>query len=88
MHRITIYSKPGCHLCEEVKTAITRLVSSHATVMIEEINILKNPELRDKYKNDIPVVLVDDVERFRGKVDPDKLAQLFYDEFGEKLIGF
>jgi len=80
MHRITIYSKPGCHLCEEVKTAITRLVSSHATVMIEEINILKNPELRDKYK--------DDVERFRGKVDPDKLAQLFYDEFGEKLIGF
>lgn len=88
MHRITIMTKPGCHLCEVAKQTISKIVGSHASVMVEEINILENPDLHDKYKNDVPVILVDGVERFKHQVDPDKLSQLFYDEFGERLLGF
>ena len=88
MHRITIMSKPGCHLCEEAKKIVSHVVGDHATVLIEEVNILENPDLHDQYKDVIPVIMVDGVERFRQRVDPDKLAQMFYDEFGEKLLGF
>jgi glutaredoxin len=88
MHRITILSKPGCHLCDVAKQAVNRLVGTHTTVLVEEIDILQNPDLHAQYKDDIPVILVDGVERFRHHVDPDKLAQIFYGELGEKLIGF
>ena len=88
MHTITIYSKPHCHLCEVAKEAIYRLVSSHADVLVEEINILKNPDLHARYKDDIPVIVIDNVERFRHTVDPDKLAHIFTGEFTQKLLGF
>ena len=88
MHRITIMSKPGCPFCAEAKKMVSQVVGNHATVLIEEVNILENPDLHDKYRDVIPVILVDGVERFRHRVDPDKLAQMFYDEFGEKLLGF
>lgn len=88
MHKITLYSKPGCHLCEAAKRTIDRLVGNHATVLVEEVNILEHPDLHAAYQDAIPVVLVDGVERFRHRIDPDKLAKLFYDEFGQKLLGF
>ena len=88
MHRITIFSKPGCHLCEVAKETINHVVGSHATILVEEVDIMQNPDLHAKYKDDIPVILVDDVERFRHRVDAQKLAKLFDDEFGQKLIGF
>ncbi len=88
MHTITILGKPGCHLCDVAKQEIYRLVSSHADVLVTEINILDNPDLHAKYNDDVPVILVDNVERFRHTVDPDKLAKIFYDQFGQSLLGF
>jgi len=35
----------------------------------------------------LPVVLVDDVEKFRYTVDPDALARLFYDSLSQKILG-
>ena len=87
MHKISIMSKPGCHLCEVVLDTVQKVVGSHVVCLIEEIDITQEPELLEKYHDDIPVVLVDGVERFRHTVDPDKLAKLFYDEPGEKLLG-
>ena len=88
MHKITIYSKPDCHLCDIAKQTIDRVIGNHADVFIEIINILDNPELQVKYKDAIPVVFVDGTERFRYRVDPDQLAQIFYNELGVKLLGF
>ena len=88
MHRIMLYLKPDCPNCETTREMITRLVSSHADVLVEEVDITKNPQLLVKFKDVVPVLFVDDVERFRGHVDPDKLSQIFYDELGEKFIGF
>jgi glutaredoxin len=88
MHKITLLSRPGCHLCAQVRESIDKLVSMHADVLIDEIDIDQNAELRDKYHDVVPVVLVDGQERFREVVDPDALAKLFYDDFSQKLLGF
>ena len=45
------------------------------------------PSLLEKYRDLIPVVLVDDVEKFRYTVDPDALARLFYDSLSQKILG-
>jgi glutaredoxin len=87
MHKITIMSKPGCHLCEAALRTVQGVVGAHIACLIEEIDITQDQELLEKYRNDLPVILVDGTERFRHTVDPDKLAKLFYDEPGTNLLG-
>jgi hypothetical protein len=88
MHKITVMSKPDCHLCEEALAVIQRVVGSHVAVLIEEVDITQDLDLLEKYHDEIPVVLIDGMEQFRLRVDPDKLARMFYDETGQRLLGF
>ena len=65
---VIVYSRPGCHLCEEAKVAIQNAgVSDRFT--LEEVNIESDPELLRKYKYDIPVVTIDGREVFRHRVN-------------------
>jgi glutaredoxin len=66
---VIIYSRPGCHLCDEAKAAIRNAgCDEHFT--LEEINIESDPELLRKYQYDIPVIAIDGVESFIHRVDP------------------
>ena len=87
MHRITVMSKPGCHLCEVALEVIQKVVGQHVPALIEEVDITQDSELLEKYHDQIPVVLVDGKERFQYTVDPEQLAKLFYDDPGERLLG-
>jgi glutaredoxin len=66
---VIIYSRPGCHLCDEAKAAILSTGCSNQFVL-EEINIESDEELLRKYKYDIPVIMIDGVEVFIHRVDP------------------
>jgi glutaredoxin len=66
---VIIYSRPGCHLCEEAKAAIASAGCSEQFTL-EEINIESDSELLRKYKYDIPVITIDGVEAFIHRVDP------------------
>ncbi|HEX7335052.1 MAG TPA: glutaredoxin family protein [Pyrinomonadaceae bacterium] len=72
-----IYSRPGCHLCEDAKAAIQSAGCSDLFTF-EEINIESDSELLRKYKYDIPVVTIDGVETFIHRLTPQ--------EFKEKLL--
>ena len=65
--RLTIYSKPGCHLCEEMKTVVRRAIPAGADVAIDEIDISGDPSLLERYGLEIPVLLIDGkkVAKFR-----------------------
>ena len=63
-----VYSRPGCHLCEEAKAAI-QSAGCGDRFTLEEINIESDPELLRKYQYDIPVVIIDGAEAFRHRVD-------------------
>ena len=74
---VIIYSRPGCHLCDEAKAAITTAGCSNQFVL-DEINIESDPELLDKYRYDIPVITIDGVESFIHRVPPR--------DFREKIL--
>ena len=66
---VIIYSRPGCHLCDEAKAAILSAGCSDQFVL-EEIDIESDEELLTKYKYDIPVIAINGVETFIHRVDP------------------
>jgi hypothetical protein len=55
---VTLYTKPGCGLCEEVEDVLLA-VRARRPFELVRINILDDPAVYDRYKHDIPVVLVD-----------------------------
>ena len=69
--QVVIYSRPGCHLCDEAKAAILSAGCSDQFVL-EEIDIESDEELLRKYKYDIPVILIDGIESFIHRVDPNE----------------
>jgi glutaredoxin len=66
---VIVYSRPGCHLCDEAKAAIEKSNCSDRYTL-EEVNIESDNELLRKYKHDIPVITIDGEEAFRYRVDP------------------
>src|SRR6476659_152065 len=69
--QVILYTRPGCHLCEEAKQEM-RAASCANEYTLQEINIESDPELLKRYQYDIPVILVDGVEAFRHKLTSDE----------------
>ena len=72
--RIDIYSRPGCHLCDEAKAAIEPFCERYA-VVLRTINVESSADLENRYGSDIPVVLVNGDEAFRHRVDRTELER-------------
>ena len=68
---VIVYSRPGCHLCDEAKAVIEGAGCSDAFTM-EEINIESDRELLRKYQYDIPVVMIDGIEFCRHRVNAEQ----------------
>ena len=71
--RVIVYSRPGCHLCDEAKAAILS-AGCNDQFVLEEINIESDEELLRKYQYDIPVITIDGAEVFIHRVDPDEFV--------------
>jgi glutaredoxin len=54
---ITLYSRPGCHLCEEMKKQIAPLISEFRA-RLREVNIDSDPTLRERYNEEVPVLFL------------------------------
>jgi glutaredoxin len=54
---VTLYTRPGCHLCEDAKAAIEPLLEEFGA-RLREVNIDEDRDLTDRYGWDIPVVFV------------------------------
>ncbi len=52
-----MYTRPGCHLCEEAKTTIAPLLREFGAVL-REVNIEEDAVLEARYGLDIPVIFV------------------------------
>jgi thiol-disulfide isomerase/thioredoxin len=74
---LTIYSRPGCHLCDEMKT-IVRRVAREVTgpITIEEIDISADPELESRYGVEIPVLLVNGKKAAKYRVSEEDLTRI------------
>ena len=73
--KITIYSKPDCHLCGVAKEVVDRC-RGKVDFALEVVDISQNPDLFERYRDDIPVILLDGKEIARHFVRERKLLEL------------
>ena len=59
MHRVILYSKPGCHLCEIAHDLLQGLTREF-DLTIDEIDITRDAVLLERYRETIPVLVIDD----------------------------
>ena len=72
--RIEIYSRPGCHLCDEAKEVIDR-VGRRVPFNLSVINIDNDPALEKLYGEQIPVVFINGSKAFKFHVDEVELEK-------------
>lgn len=73
--RLTIYSRPGCHLCDEMKAVVQRM-SRRVPLIVEEIDITGDAELERLYGMEIPVLLVDGRKAAKYRISEDELFRM------------
>ncbi len=83
--RVIIYSRPGCHLCEEAKQAIAA-AECLDEYTLEEINIESDADLLKRYKYDIPVITIDGVEAFRHRLTSEAFRERVRRSSGGKPV--
>lgn len=72
--QVTLYTRPGCHLCDEAKQAMLAARCEEQYTLIE-INIDLDPDLARRYGWDIPVILIDGVETFKHRLTPSEFKR-------------
>ena len=56
--RVTLYSRPGCHLCDDARAVIARVCADLGEEYVE-VSIDGDPELQQRFGEEIPVTFVD-----------------------------
>jgi glutaredoxin len=74
---VTLYGRPGCHLCDEAREALARVRAAHPFALAE-VDIESDDALHARYLERIPVVCLDGEELFDYVVDEPRLADLLY----------
>jgi glutaredoxin len=70
--RITLYSRPGCHLCDDARAVIAR-VCADIGEEYDEVSIDGDPELSERFGEEIPVTFVDGRQHDFWRVDEARL---------------
>jgi hypothetical protein len=74
-HRVILYTRPGCHLCDVARETVLSL-QERLRFAFDEVDIEGDDELELEYGIRIPVVEVDGEEAFEVTVDAARLAGL------------
>ena len=70
--RVLLYSRPGCHLCDDARQVV-EAVCAELGEQYDEIDITTSDELMRAYGEEIPVTFVDGKQHDFWRVDPDRL---------------
>jgi glutaredoxin len=65
---VTLYSRPGCHLCEEAKAVIAPVLREFGAAL-REVNIDEDAVLTERYGWDIPVIFIGKHRAAKHRVD-------------------
>ena len=73
MRTVTLYGRPGCHLCDDARAVLER-VRAQRPFRLEEVDIEADPALHARYLERIPVIALDGEDLFDFFVDEAQLA--------------
>jgi len=71
---VTLYGKPGCHLCDDARAALRDALAGRE-VAVREVDVTLDPVLERRYGERIPVLALDGEELFEYFVDGRALAE-------------
>jgi len=71
---VTLYGRPGCHLCDEARAVLERIKSTQP-FRLEEIDIESDDALFKRYLERIPVIALDGEELFDLFVEEEALRR-------------
>ena len=70
--RVTLYSRPGCHLCDAAREVVVRVCEDLGETFVE-VDIDSDPDLADRVGDEIPVTFVDAAQHDFWRVDEARL---------------
>jgi glutaredoxin len=71
---VTLYGKPGCHLCDDAREVVERVRGAHP-FELREVDVSLDPVLHREYGERIPVLELDGEELFEFHVDEEELVR-------------
>jgi glutaredoxin len=78
--QLTLFTKPGCHLCEEAKTVVDSALdqfktehSADSPIELTEVNILEDQALLEQYGEEIPVLQINGATHAYWRIDSERL---------------
>jgi glutaredoxin len=74
MALLTLYGKPGCHLCDEAREVVER-VRARRPFELREVDVTLDPALHREYGERIPVLALDGEELFEFHVEEGVLLE-------------
>lgn len=79
MITLTLYSRPGCHLCDDMKALVSRVIASSAEpIALTQVDISGDPDLEALYGIEIPVLLVDGKKIAKYRIDEAALRRALH----------
>ncbi len=70
--RITLYTRPGCHLCAQAREVVERVCADLGETY-EEVDITTDAALLERFTEEIPVTFVDGRQHDFWRVDEQRL---------------
>lgn len=72
---ITLYTREGCHLCEEARAQILPLLAEFGATL-REVDIDDDPVLHDRYTDDVPVIFLGTQMAAQHRIDAGRLRRM------------
>ncbi|MBF4994089.1 glutaredoxin family protein [Arthrobacter gandavensis] len=72
---LLLLTRPGCHLCQGAREVLER-ISADLGIPWQERSITDDPELQVRFAEEIPVLLIDGVQRDFWQIDEARLRRL------------
>lgn len=70
--RVTLYTRAGCHLCDDARAVVER-VCADLGEGFEEIDVDTDPDLRERFSDEVPVTYVDGKQHDFWRVSEERL---------------
>lgn len=74
MRQVTLYTRKGCHLCDEAKKVLDA-AGSRAEFTLDVQDIDTDPDLRRLYDWEVPVIAIDGVKAFKYRLTEDEFLK-------------
>ena len=82
MITLTLYSRPGCHLCDDMKTIVDRVARS-VPLHVDIVDISTDPQLEARYGVEIPVLLIEGKKAAKYRVSEEELRRVLIARAGQ-----